>query len=557
MTILDQEIRRGLAYILPYKTRLAAILLLNLAGTALALYVPFLTRTLVDDALLGQDTDALTRVVVLFTLVTAASFVLNFVSGMRYTKVSAEILFDMRVTVYRHLHRLSPRFFAKTPLGEIISRINNDVSEIQRVLSDAALAWLGNVAFLAGAVGMLLWLDWRLFLAAAALLPPAIWAIVVYRRRLVVRVRDMRERSATIGAFLIETLRGVRLVAAANAGEREAGRFSRLNDAFVAALMKMQRLSYLAGGLPGILLSASTAVVFLYGGSRVIDGAMTLGTFTAFMAYQIRLIGPVQGLMGLYTGLGAARVSLKRVHELLDEPVEVEDPAQPVPLGPVRGEIVFENVSCGHGRGADVLDGFALTVAPGEVVALAGRSGSGKSTVADLLVRHLDPDRGRVLLDGADLRTVALADLRAQVAVVAQDTFVFNTSILENVRYARPDADRDAVSRAVDRAGLGDFVASLPDGLDTVVGEEGRALSAGERQRVAIARALLADPAVLVLDEATSALDAEAQATVVSAYAEVMRGRTTVLISHREEVLGSADRVAVLEGGRVAPKSQQ
>ena len=551
MTILDQEIRRGLAYVLPYKGRLAIILALNLAGTALALYVPFLTRTLVDDALLGQDTDALTRVVVLFTLVTAASFVLNFVSGMRYTKVSAEILFDMRVTVYRHLHRLSPRFFARTPLGDIMSRLNNDVSEIQRVLSDAALAWLGNVAFLAGAVGMLLWLDWRLFLAAAALLPPAIWAIVVYRRRLVGRVRVMRERSASIGAFLIETLRGVRLVAAANAGEREAGRFSRLNDAFVAALMKMQRLSYLAGGLPGILLSASTAVVFLYGGSRVIDGAMTLGTFTAFMAYQIRLIGPVQGLMGLYTGLGAARVSLRRVHELLDEPVEVEDPAHPVPLGPVRGEIVFEDVSCGHGRGADVLDGFALTVAPGEVVALAGRSGSGKSTVADLLVRHLDPDSGRVLLDGTDLRTVALADLRAQVAVVAQDTFVFNTSILDNVRYARPDADRGAVSEAVDRAGLGDFVASLPDGLDTVVGEEGRALSAGERQRVAIARALLADPAVLVLDEATSALDADAQAKVVAAYAEVMRGRTTVVISHREEVVRSADRVVVVEGGRV------
>ena len=555
MTILDQEIRRGLAYIVPYKGRLAVILLLNLAGTALALYVPFLTRTLVDDALLGQDTDALTRVVVLFTLVTAASFVLNFVSGMRYTKVSAEILFDMRVTVYRHLHRLSPRFFAKTPLGEIISRINNDVSEIQRVLSDAALSWLGNVAFLTGAVGMLLWLDWRLFLAAAALLPPAIWAIVVYRRRLVVRVRVMRERSATIGAFLIETLRGVRLVAAANAGEREAGRFNRLNDAFVAALMKMQRLSYLAGGLPGILLSVSTAVVFLYGGSRVIDGAMTLGTFTAFMAYQIRLIGPVQGLMGLYTGLGAARVSLRRVHEVLDEPVEVEDPAAPVPLGPVRGEIVFEDVSCGHGRGSDVLNGFALTVAPGEVVALAGPSGSGKSTVADLLVRHLDPDRGRVLLDGTDLRTVALADLRAQVAVVAQDTFVFNTSILENVRYARPEAGRGAVSEAVDRAGLGDFVASLPEGLDTVVGEEGQALSAGERQRVAIARALLADPAVLVLDEATSALDAEAQATVVAAYAEAMRGRTTVLISHREEVLGSADRVVVLEGVRERKKN--
>ncbi|MYI06772.1 MAG: ABC transporter ATP-binding protein [Gemmatimonadetes bacterium] len=546
MPLLDQEIRRGFRYVTPYKRRLAVILAVNLAGTALALYIPFLTRSLVDDALLGQDTDALVRIVGLFAAVTVASFVLNFVSGMRYTRVSAEILFDMRLTVYRHLQRLSPRFFARTPLGEIMSRLNNDVSEIQRVLADAALAWLGNVAFLAGTLGMLIWLDWRLFLAAAALLPPAIWAIVRYRRRLVVRVRVMRERSASIGAFLIETLGGVRLVAASNAGEREAERFRRRNDSFVAALMRMQRLSYLAGGLPALLLSASTAVVFLYGGSRVIDEAVTLGTFTAFMAYQIRLIGPVQGLMGLYTGLGSARVSLRRVHELLDEPVEVAEAAEPVALGPVRGEIVFEDVSCGHGRGGAVLEDFRLTIPPGEIVALTGPSGSGKSTVADLIVRHLDPDRGRVLLDGTDLRHIALAELRARVALVDQAAIVFNTSILENVRYARPDAGPAEVMRAVERAGLGAFVAALPEGLDTLVGERGQALSAGERQRVAIARALLADPAVLVLDEATSALDAATEAQVVGAYREVMRGRTTVLITHREKLLRVADRVVVV-----------
>ena len=549
MAILDAELRRGLAYVIPYKGRLAFILCLNLAGTALALYIPFLTRDLIDDALLGRDFDALVRIVVLFTAITVASFVLNVVSGLRYTKVSAEILFDMRLVVYRHLQRLSPRFFARTPLGDIMSRLNNDVGEIQRVLSDTVLAWLGNVAFLVGAVGMLLWLDWQLFLAAAALLPPAIWALVRYRRRLEVRVLVMRERSADIGSFLIETLRGVRLVAASNAGEREARRFKRRNDSFIDTLMKMTRLRYLAGGLPGLLLSGSTAVVFLYGGSRVIGGVVTLGTFTAFMAYQMRLIGPVQGLMGLYAGLATARVSLRRVHELLDEPVAVVDAAAPVALGPVRGELVFEDVSCGHGRGGAVLDGFALTVSPGEVVALVGRSGSGKSTVADLIVRHLDPDRGRVLLDGRDLRDVALAELRARVAVVEQDAFVFNTSILENVRYGRPGADAGEVMRAVERAGLAEFVAALPDGLDTVVGEDGRALSAGERQRVAIARALLADPAVLVLDEATSALDAETEAHVVRAYREVMRGRTTVLITHREEMLRGVDRVVEVGGG--------
>ena len=208
MAILDAEIRRGLAYVIPYKGRLAFILGLNLAGTALALYIPFLTRDLIDDALLGRDFDALVRIVVLFSAITVASFVLNVVSGLRYTKVSAEILFDMRLAVYRHLQRLSPRFFARTPLGDIMSRLNNDVGEIQRVLSDTLLAWVGNVAFLVGAVGMLLWLDWQLFLAAAALLPPAIWALVRYRRRLEVRVLVMRERSADIGSFLIETLRG-------------------------------------------------------------------------------------------------------------------------------------------------------------------------------------------------------------------------------------------------------------------------------------------------------------------------------------------------------------
>ena len=550
MAILDAEIRRGLAYVIPYKGRLAFILGLNLAGTALALYIPFLTRDLIDDALLGRDFDALVRIVVLFTAITVASFVLNVVSGLRYTKVSAEILFDMRLAVYRHLQRLSPRFFARTPLGDIMSRLNNDVGEIQRVLSDTLLAWVGNVAFLVGAVGMLLWLDWQLFLAAAGLLPPAIWALVRYRRRLEVRVLVMRERSADIGSFLIETLRGVRLVAVSNAGEREARRFTRHNDSFVDSLMKMQRLRYLAGGLPGLLLSGSTAVVFLYGGSRVIGGAITLGTFTAFMAYQMRLIGPVQGLMGLYAGLATARVSLRRVHELMDEPIEVEDAAAPAALGPVRGELVFEDVSCGHGRGGAVLDGFALTVSPGEVVALVGRSGSGKSTVADLIVRHLDPDRGRVLLDGRDLRDIALDELRARVAVVEQDAFVFNTSILENVRYGRPGADQAEVMRSIERAGLAEFVAALPDGLETKVGEDGRALSAGERQRVAIARALLADPAVLVLDEATSALDAETEAHVVRAYREVMRGRTTVLITHREEMLRGVDRVVEVGGGR-------
>lgn len=549
--LLDPDVRRGFAYVAPYKWRLAVILGLNLTGIFLALCVPYLTRTLVDDAFLGQNADALLRVVGLFAFVTAASFALNVTSGLRYTKLSAEILFDMRLAVFRHLLRLSPRFFARTPLGDIMSRINNDVGEIQRVLSDAALAVLGHFVFLVGSVAMMIWLDWRSFLAAAALLLPAVVAMARYRRRLEVRVQAMRERSADIGAFLIETLRGARTVAASNTGPREATRFRRRNDAFVDSVMAMQRLRYFAGGLPGLLLSGSTAVVFLYGGSRVIDGALTLGTFTAFMAYQIRLIGPAQGLMGLYASLATAKVSLKRVHKLLDEPIEVSEAASPVRFD-VFGELVFEHVSSGHGRGGAVLDGFSLTVSPGEVIALVGASGSGKSTVADLMIRLTDPDAGRILLDGHDIRSMAISDLRASVAVVEQAPFVFNASLLENVRYANPNATATDVLDALAQAGLADFVASLPEGLATLAGEGGRALSTGERQRLGIARALLADPAVLVLDEATSALDPASEAIVSGAYRRVMQGRTTLIISHRRDLLAHADRVAVLVDGRVA-----
>ena len=514
--------------------------------------MPYLSRSLVDEALLGRSFDALVRIVGLFVAMTAGSFVLNVMSGLRYTQVSADILFDMRLAVYRHLQRMSPRFFARRPLGDIMSRINNDVGEIQRVLSDTALAWLGNVAFLVGTVAMLVWLDWRLFLVAALVLPPAAVATLHYRRRLEAKVTVMRERSADVGTFLIETIRGMRLVVASNAGEREARRFRARNDAFVDALMDMTRLRYFAGGLPGLLLSAGTAVVFLYGGRQVIDGALTLGTFTAFMAYQMRLLGPVQALMGLYTGLATARVSLRRVHELLDEPAEVVDRPGAQALARVSGSIAFEGVGCDHGRGEAVLRDVTFRIEPGQVVALVGASGSGKSTVADLLVRHIEVDRGSIRLDGTDIRDLPLADLREHVAVVDQDTFVFNASLKENIRYAKPDASDAEVEQAARDAGLDPLVARLPEGLDTPAGEHGLALSTGERQRVSVARALLADPAVLILDEATGALDPASEARVVQGYAQVMKGRTTLVISHRRDLVEESDRVLVLVDGRVA-----
>jgi ATP-binding cassette subfamily B protein len=545
------DVRRLLAYVAPYWRRLAIVLALALIGTLVSLYLPYLSKSLVDTALIGRDAGALVRIVGLFVALTLASFALNVVSGLRYTRVSADILFDMRVALFRRLQSLSPRFYARMPLGQIVSRINADIGELQRVAAEIALGWIGSVVYLVGSVAILLYLDAWLFLVSLALVPASIWALVRYRRRLETSIAEMRDHSAGIGSLLIESLQGMKLVVAHNAQEREVSRFRAKNDAFVNALMTMRRLTYLSGGVPGLLLAAGSAIVFLVGGWRVIEGQITMGALVAFIAYQMRLVTPIQGLMGLYASIASARVSLRRVHEILDTPTEVREATDARPIERARGEVRFESVSFSFDR-APVLANLDLAVAAGERVAIVGRSGEGKSTIADLLVRQFDPDAGRVTLDGQDLRALRLADVRRVVVVVDQNPFVFNTTLRENIRFARPDASEDDVREAAMRAGLGPFVARSPRGLDTEVGEGGRALSAGERQRLAIARAMLANPTVLVLDEATGALDATTEAEVAMGYEELMRGRTTIVITHRADLARRADRIVTLEGGAIA-----
>jgi len=549
--ILQPTFRRILSYITPYRYRLIPVLVLSLVGTLLSLCLPYLSKYLVDDALLGQNLHTLFYIVFLFVVITALSFVLNVWTGLRYTRVSAEILFDMRLDLYRHLQCLSPRFYARTPLGEIVSRINNDIGEVQRIAAETVLASLGNVLFLLGTVFMLLWLDAKLFLLSISLLPISLWSLIYYRKRLADRVIVLRESSADIGSFLIETLQGMKLIVTSNAQTREIDRFRDKNDNFIQALMSMQFHTYLAGGLPGIILSSSAALVFLYGGYRVVMETLTIGTFVAFTAYQMRLFSPIQALMGLYANLASAQVSLQRIHQILDTAPEVLENKNAVSCIEVRGEVSFEDVTLSFDRGEEVLKGVSFEVQAGETVAVVGSSGSGKSTIADLVLRLFDPDSGVVCLDGQNLRSLCLNDLRSKVVLVDQEPFVFNSSIAENIRYAQPKALDDDVERAAHQAGIAEFILRLPQKYETSVGERGMTLSAGERQRIAIARAFLADPSVLVLDEATSALDLISEGRIISGYEAIMKGRTTILISHRLELVGKADKVVILERGSV------
>jgi ATP-binding cassette subfamily B protein len=551
-TVPFREYRRALAYVLPYWRRLVFVLIISLCSTILGLAQPYIAKLLIDEALLRRNLRALVTVAALMIVITVLGFVFNILASYRYVAVSADVLFDMRLAVYEHLQRLSPRFYARTRLGEIVSRINNDVAEVQRVAADTMLALVANVVFLIGSVVIMLWLNWQLFLLSVALVPLSVVALRHYQRRLAAQVKQVRERSADIGSFLIETFMGMRLVVSSTAEFHEVKRFRQRNRSFIESLLAMQLTSYLAGAMPGTILTLSTAAVFLYGGALVINGEMTVGALVAFLAYHLRLLAPVQSLMGLYTNLATARVSLGRVFELLDEPIEVEDRLDAKPMKKARGEIAFEHVTLRHDRENTVLDDVSFRIPAGSVCAIVGPSGVGKSTIADLILRFYDPQSGRVKLDGRDLRDVWVNDLRRAVALVDQSPFLFNASVAENIAYARPEATREEIVEAARAAAIHDFVESLPEGYDTQVGERGLALSAGERQRIAIARAVLRRPAVIVLDEPTAALDPITEQAVASTLSSLLKGRTAIIITHRMSLVEIADQVIALDAGKVA-----
>ncbi len=553
------DYRRLWVFVRPYTAKLTVVVGVSLAATILGLIQPYISKILIDRALLRGDMSVLLWMAGMMFAATVLGFVFNIVSSYRYVRVSAAMLFDMRLALFEHLQKLSPRFYARFRLGDLMSRLNTDMGEVQRISADTLLSIVSNTIFFFGSVGVMIWLNWRLFIVSIVFVPFCFWIFWHYQQRLTALTKVLRERGADLGSLFVESILGMRVVISLRAHQFEAERFRERNDAFVATMLKAQVASFLTGALPGTLLTAATSAVFLYGGWLIFQHQMTIGTLVAFMAYHARLLSPLQNLMTLSSGLASARVSLGRIFELFDTTPDVVEAENPVPLPPVGQSIRLENVFFSHDR-STILNDVTLEIPAGSLCVVLGPSEVGKSTLADLLVRYQDPDPGRVLMDGLDLRDVSLHDLRSQVMLVDQAPYLFNVTIAENIAYADPSATAIDIEGAGTLAGLDELIMRLPEGYATKTGERGLALSAGERQRIALARAFLRKPSVLILDEPTSALDVLTERLVTANLRELLIARessretrkmTIIAITHRPALADAADLVVTLEGGQV------
>jgi len=537
-------------FLRPYALRLGFVFSLTLAASLAGLAYPLGVKFLVE-ALTGRNERLLILTALAMAALVLGGFALGALTRYLYMQVSSRILMDMRVSLSRHLQTLSPRFFARTKTGEIVSRLGSDVAEIQSVGTDALLSLVLSLLTLLGTLAALLWLDWKLFLLCTFFLPASAFFLARFRKRVAEKARDVRERNADLSSTLLESLLGMKWIQSIRAEEAEAGKLEAGNESYISALLGYQKVSAWAGAPSAVLLAASTLALLLYGGHRVIAGEVSLASLAAFAAYQTRALGPVQSLVGLFLSVQRARVALSRVLEFLALQPEVREKPGAAALSTPRGEVELRNVGFSYLAGTPVLDRLSLRIPPGSRIGIVGPSGAGKSTLVDLLLRFYDPQEGSLLLDGCDLRDLQMNSLRGALTVVSAEPFLFHASIEENLRYARPDASLAQLNGALRMADLAEFVEALPDGLATVAGERGVRLSTGQRQRLALARAVLRDAPVWIFDEATGSLDVLSESRIWAGLGQWLSGRTTLIISHRLSSVRDADQIIVLDRGKL------
>ncbi|OIO94834.1 MAG: hypothetical protein AUK03_06170 [Anaerolineae bacterium CG2_30_64_16] len=553
------SLRRLFRYLGPYWRPLLATSALILVHTALELLPPLFQRQIIDDVIGRRDLSRLGILIALLVAVYAVSELMDF--GDQYLRhtLGERFLFDLRVRIYDHLQRLSLSFFERTSTGELMSRVSNDVNALEQFVTHGVILITVDALRLAGAAAVLLALEWRLALVVLIPVPIMAFGLRYFNRRARPIYRRVRDRLGDVNARLQDDLAGIRVIQAFGQEDAELARFSAVSEGYYRE--RVRAIRTWSTFFPAMFfLSALGGVAVLgLGAQMVIAGQLTLGTLVAFLAYIISFYDPLRRLTEVDNTFQQAIAAADRIFELLDEMPEIPEAADAVVLDKVAGKVVFDDVHFRYGENApvantgqkEVLHDVEFQMVPGEVVALVGPSGAGKTSIANLLCRFYDPTHGRVLVDGHDLRAVQVRSLRRQVAVVLQDTFLFNASVRENLLYGKPDATEEELIAATRAAYAHDFIVEMPAGYDTEIGERGVKLSGGQRQRLALARAILADPRILILDEATSSVDAEAEYLIQQALEEVLKGRTALVIAHRLSTIRNADKIIALEGGRI------
>ncbi len=586
-------LKRVLTYARPYAGQIAGMLALILITTGLHLLTPLVMRHLIDVVLPAKDINRLIWMALALLAIPALSGFINVFQRRLNAAVGEGVIYDLRVALFSHLQRMSLRFFTHTKVGELMSRLNNDVVGAQNAISNTIVSMVTNVIQAAAVLGVMLTLEWRLTLISVIILPLFILAARQMGARLRDAARMHMEANAKMNALVNETLNigGALLVKLFGQASTEVRRFENrageVRD--IGVRRAVMGVSFFV--IIGMLSAVGTAFVYGLGGYLVIRDAFTIGTIVAFGAYLSSLYSALTGLANAPVEFATSVVSFERVFEIIDLPVDIPEKMDAIPLESVRGELSFENVSfryevderillrdvqrygrtdlidavlsgerveseeevpAGPSQARDVaLEEIDFHVQPGQLVALVGPSGAGKTTLTYLIPRLYDPTSGMLRIDGRDLRDVTLASLSAQIGMVTQETHLFHDSIRTNLLYAKLDATQEEIEAACRAANIHDFISALPQGYATVVGERGYRLSGGEKQRIALARVILKDPRILVLDEATSSLDSESEALIQEALRRVMAGRTSIVIAHRLSTILAADLILVIDRGRI------